>query len=65
MCGYFGTKKKSGSNRCSPLNSSVDKNKTNKKTVKIETINIRLRFWVGTNAIPKSLHSDSGLGRVA
>ena len=25
MCGYFGTKKKSGSNRCSPLNSSIDK----------------------------------------
>ena len=24
MCGYFGTKKKSGSNRCSPLNSSID-----------------------------------------
>ena len=23
MCGYFGTKKKSGSNRCSPLNSSI------------------------------------------
>ena len=24
MCGYFGTKKKSGSNRCNPLNSSID-----------------------------------------
>ena len=24
MCGYFGTKKKAGSNRCSPLNSSID-----------------------------------------
>ena len=33
MCGYFGTKKKSGSNRYSPLNSSID-NKNNKTTLK-------------------------------
>ena len=32
MCGYFGTKKKSGSNRCNPLNSSIDKFYYNKAT---------------------------------
>ena len=39
MCGYFGTKKKSGPNRENPLNSSIDKGqKMRRKKKKNENI---------------------------